>query len=80
MQLHPASDHRADLFRASGLAIAASDNLIVARAFAGRSDHRAAQYEGEARCALEVALALLTGVNDGDPEPSGLASAMQVAA
>lgn len=60
---------RPALLRASDMAMAASDNLIIARAFAGRSDHRRALYEGEARASLEYALALLSGANDGDDRP-----------
>jgi len=76
----PAKSTPPSLFRASELALAASDNLIIARAFSPRSDHRAAFYKSEARSALELALSILTGANDGDPEPSGPAPVMRVAA
>ena len=71
---------RPTLLRASEMAMAASNNLIIARAFAGRSDHRRALYEGEARASLENALALLSPANDGDDRPTPPAAAMQVAA
>lgn len=76
----PATPTPPSLFRASDLALAASDNLIVARACRTTAPTRSALYLGEARSAMEQALALLTGANDGDPEPSGPASAMRVAA
>lgn len=62
------------------MAMAASDNLIIARAFAGRSDHRRVLYEDEARASLETALALLSPANDGDDRPTPPAATMQVAA
>ena len=71
---------RPALLRASDMAMAASDNLIIARAFAGRSDHRRLLYEGEARASLENALALLSPANDGDDRPTPPAATMQVAA
>ena len=67
---------RPALLRASDMAMAASDNLIIARAFAGRSDHRRALYEDEARASLETALALLSPANDGDDHPTPPAARM----
>ena len=55
------ADQRSNLLRASALAMAASENLICARAFAGRSNHRVAQYEANARSSLEIALSILAG-------------------
>lgn len=79
MQLQPAI-RRSDLWLASELAGRASDKFLVSRAHLKRFPIIAAQFEREATDLLETALDLIIGANDGDPEPSGPAAAMQVAA
>lgn len=79
MQLQPAIK-RSDLWLASELAGRASDKFMVSRAHMKRSPMIAARFSREGAELLETAMDLIIGANDGDPEPSGPASAMQVAA